>query len=83
MKEKINKCIENKKSLWNYKFNSKVCGRTANLGGVGKNALAIKLKSSAKYPHLDIKAFISWSSYDDWTDEEKALAQELFNKLGL
>ena len=73
--------VKGKKSLWNFSFPSKVCGRPATLGGLGDHAVTLKLSPSKNYPHLDIKAFLNWNSYDDWTDEEKALVQALINEL--
>ena len=79
--EFVENLVKGKKSLWDFAFSSKVCGRPAKLGGLGKQALTLKLGSSAKYPNLDIKAFLNWDSYDDWTDEEKALVQALLDEL--
>ena len=83
MKYKIQSLVKGKKSLWNHQFDSKVCGRNAQLGGIGEHALTLRLEPSKKYPNLDIKAFLNWSTYNKWTDEEKQLAQELCDKLGL
>ena len=77
----IQSLVKGKKSLWNFKFDSKVCGRATTLGGIGPKALTIKLQSSKTYPHLDIKGFLNWETYDSWTPEEKALVQALLNEL--
>lgn len=72
---------QNKKALWNFKFPSKVCGRKATLRGLGGQAIAIRLESTQKYPHLDIKCFLNYDSFEDWTDEEKKLVEALLNQL--
>ena len=72
---------ENKKALWDFAFPSKVCGRKATLRGLGGQAIAIKLESTKKYPHLDIKCFLNYDSFEDWTDEEKKLVEVLLNQL--
>lgn len=72
---------DNKKSLWNFKFPNKVCGRKATLRGLGEQAVAIKLESTKTYPHLDIKCFLNYETFDEWTDEEKALVESLLNQL--
>ena len=79
--EIIKKLINNKKSLWDFEFPKKVLGRKTKLGGLGSSAIAIKLESSQTYPHLDIKAFLNWDTYDEWTPEEKALVESLLNQL--
>ena len=72
---------ENKKALWDFEFPTKVCGRKATLRGLGTQAVAIKLESTKKYPHLDIKCFLNYETFDEWTDEEKALVESLLNQL--
>lgn len=72
---------ENKKTLWDFAFPNKVCGRKATLRGLGAQAIAIKLESTQKYPHLDIKCFLNYETFEDWTDEEKALVEVLLNQL--
>ena len=72
---------ENKKTLWNFEFPNKVCGRKASLKGLGSQAIAIKLESSKTFPHLDIKGFLNYESYDEWTNEEKQLVEILLNQL--
>ena len=72
---------ENKKSLWNFVFNKKVLGRKTHLGGLGPKAVTIKLEPSKAYEHLDIKAFLNWDSYDEWTKDEKELVESLLNQL--
>lgn len=72
---------ENKKALWNFEFPNKVCGRKASLRGLGNQAIAIKLESSKTFPHLDIKGFLNYESYDEWTQEEKQLIEILLNQL--
>lgn len=72
---------DNKKALWNFEFPNKVCGRKATLRGLGSQAVAIKLESTKKYPHLDIKCFLNYESFEEWTDEEKALVESLLNQL--
>lgn len=72
---------ENKKTLWNFSFPNKICGRKATLRGLGTQAIAIKLESTQKYPHLDIKCFLNYDSFEDWTDEEKKLVEVLLNHL--
>ena len=71
----------NKKALWNFQFPQKVCGRKASLRGLGSQAIAIKLETSKKFPHLDIKCFLNYETFDDWTSEEKALIESLLNQL--
>ena len=73
--------VKGKKSLWNFVFPQKVLGRQTSLGGLGPKAVTLKLQSSKAYEHLDIKCFLSWDSYDDWTPEEKALVEALMNEL--
>lgn len=82
-KENIKKLCqkENKKALWNFEFPNKVCGRKASLRGLGSQAIAIKLESSKAFPHLDIKGFLNYESYDEWTQEEKQLIEILLNQL--
>lgn len=83
-KEEIIKSLtkkENKKALWDYQFPQKICGRKASLRGLGQQAIAIRLETSKKFPHLDIKAFLNYENFDDWTDEEKALVDTLLNQL--
>lgn len=72
---------ENKKALWDFAFPNKVCGRKATLRGLGGQAIAIKLESSKKYPHLDIKCFLNYNTIEDWTEEEKQLVEVLLNQL--
>lgn len=72
---------ENKKALWNFEFPGKVCGRKATLRGLGNQAIAIKLETTKTYPHLDIKAFLNYESFDEWTKEEKELVESLLNQL--
>ena len=72
---------ESKKALWDFEFPQKVWGRKASLRGLGKQAIAIRLESSKKFPHLDIKGFLNYESFDKWTDEEKALVESLLNQL--
>lgn len=74
--------IKNKKRVWNFSFPNKVCGRPTQLGGLGDKAITLKLQPSKSYPHLAIKAFLDWESYDEWTEEEKALVEALLNELG-
>ena len=83
MKQKIKKLCqkESKKTLWNFEFPNKVCGRKASLRGLGSQAIAIKLESSKAFPHLDIKGFLNYESYDEWTQEEKELVDTLLNQL--
>ena len=71
----------NKKALWDFQFPQKVCGRKATLRGLGSQAIAIKLETSKKFPHLDIKCFLNYETFDDWTTEEKALVESLLNQL--
>lgn len=82
-KENIKKLCkkENKKALWNFEFPHKVCGRKASLRGLGSQAIAIKLETSKTFPHLDIKGFLNYESYDEWTQEEKQLVDILLNQL--
>ena len=77
----VSSLVKEKKSLWNFKFPSKVCGRKATLGGIGPKALTIKLETAKDYPHLDIKCFLSWEHFDNFTEKEKALVQVLLNEL--
>lgn len=72
---------ENKKALWDFQFPQKVCGRKATLRGLGSQAIAIKLETSKKFPHLDIKCFLNYETFDDWTTEEKELVESLLNQL--
>jgi len=72
---------ENKKALWNFEFPNKVCGRKATLRGLGKQAVAIKLETTQKYPHLDIKCFLNYENFDEWTDDERKLVEVLLNQL--
>lgn len=71
----------NKKSLWNFEFPKKVLGRKTKLGGLGPKAVTIKLEPSKAYEHLDIKAFLNWDKFEEWTPEEKALVESLLNQL--
>ena len=72
---------ENKKSLWDFEFPKKVLGRKTTLGGLGGQAIAIKLEPSKAYEHLDIKCFLNWDSFEEWTPEEKELVESLLNQL--
>ena len=76
-----NRLVKGKKQLWDFIFPQKVLNRKTQLGGLGDKAITIKLESSKSYPHLDIKAFLMWADYNEWTDEEKALADALLEKL--
>ena len=76
-----NSLVKGKKSLWNFEFSQKVAGHKATLGGLGDKAVTLKLQSNKSYPHLDIKAFLNWETYDEWTKEEKALVQALRQEL--
>lgn len=78
--EKLTK-KENKKTLWDFEFPNKICGRKATLRGLGKQAVAIKLESTKKYPNIDIKCFLNYEKFDEWTDEEKELVEILLNQL--
>ena len=82
-KEIINKLTkkENKKALWDFEFPKKILGRKSKLGGLGGSAIAIKLEPSKAYKHLDIKCFLNWETYEEWTDEEKELVESLLNQL--
>lgn len=81
--EIINKLTDrrNKKALWNFEFPNKVCGRKASLRGLGSQAVAIKLETSKAFPHLDIKCFLNYESFEEWTDEEKELVESLLSQL--
>lgn len=81
--EIINKLTnkENKKALWDFEFPKKVLGRKTQLGGIGTKALTIKLESSKAFEHLDIKCFLNWDKFDEFTPEEKALVESLLNQL--
>lgn len=83
IKETINNLTkkENKKALWNFEFPQKICGRKASLRGLGSQAIAIRLEPSKKFPHLDIKGFLNYESFDEWTEEEKELVETLLNQL--
>ena len=80
-KDAITKLVENKKSLWNFEFEQKVAGHKATLGGLGSSAVTLRLASNKSYPHLDIKCFLNWDSFDEWTDKEKELVESLLNQL--
>lgn len=71
----------NKKALWDFQFPQKVCGRKASLRGLGSQAIAIRLETSKKFPHLDIKCFLNYETFENWTPEEKALVESLLNQL--
>lgn len=73
--------VKGKKSLWNFEFSQKVAGHKATLGGLGNSAVTLKLSSNKSFPHLDIKAFLNWESYEEWTPQEKALVQALMDEL--
>lgn len=79
----INSLVKEKKQLWNFVFPSKVLGRKTTLGGVGEQALKIKLSTTKTYPHLDISGFLNWEHYDEFTKEELALVDALLNELGI
>lgn len=79
----VSSLVKGKKDLWNYKFQSKVAGRKAQLGGIGDRSLKISLETSRDYPNLDINGFLSWKDYDKFTDKEKALVQALLDELEL
>lgn len=81
MKSKIMKLNKNKKQLWNTIFEKKVMGRKTTLAGLGSQAIALKLEPSKAYEHLDIKCFLNWDTYDEWTKEEKELVEFLLNKI--
>lgn len=72
---------KNKKALWNFNFEQKVAGHKATLGGLGESAVTLKLGSNKSYPHLDIKCFLNWDSYEEWTDKERALVETLLSQL--
>ena len=72
---------QNKKALWDFVFPSKICGRKASLRGLGSQAIAIRLESTKAFPHLDIKCFLNYETYEDWTDEERKLVDTLLNQL--
>lgn len=73
--------VKGKKALWNFEFSQKVAGHKATLGGLGDKAITLKLESNKSYPHIDIKAFLNWDSYEEWTEKEKSLVQVLLNEL--
>ena len=72
---------QNKKTLWNTEFEKKVLGRKTKLGGIGPKALTIKLETSKAFEHLDIKCFLNWEFFEEFTKEEKALVEFLLNQL--
>lgn len=76
-----NSLVKRKKDLWDYKFQSKVAGRKAQLGGIGDRSLKISLETSKDYPNLDINAFLNWKDYPKFTAKEKALVQALLDEL--
>lgn len=76
-----NRLVKGKQQLWDYIFPQKVLNRRTTLGGLGEKAVTIKLQSSQSYPHLDIKAFLMWADYDDWTEEERELVNALLKEL--
>lgn len=82
-KEAIDKLTNktNKKQLWNCEFPQKVAGHTATLGGLGTSAVTLKLSSNKSFPHLDIKCFLNWDSFDEWTTQERELVEFLLNQL--
>lgn len=73
--------VKGKKVLWDFSFPMKVVGRQATLGGLGEKAITLKLQTSQNYPHLDIKCFLNWEHFDDFTKEEKALIDILLKEL--
>ena len=79
----VNSLVKGKQDLWNFKFQGKVVGRNAQLGGIGDRSLKIKLTTSKDYPNLDINAFLNWKDYSKFTDKEKALVQALLDELEL
>ena len=79
----VNSLVKGKKDLWNYKFQNKVAGRKAQLGGIGDRSLKISLETSKDYPNLDINGFLNWKDYNKFTDKEKALVQALLDELEL
>ena len=81
MINKKSSLVKGKKVLWNFEFNQKVAGHKATLGGLGDKAITLKLESNKSYPHIDIKAFLNWDSYEEWTEKEKSLVQVLLNEL--
>lgn len=72
---------KNKKALWNFNFEQKVAGHKATLGGLGESAVTLKLDSNKSYPHLDIKCFLNWEHFDEFTDKERALVETLLSQL--
>lgn len=83
MKSIISSLVKGKKQLWNFVFPNKVLGREASLGGIGKQALKIKLSTTKTYPHLDVSGFLNWEHYDEFTKEEKALVDALIKELNI
>lgn len=77
----VKSLVKGKKSLWNFVFPKKICGRTASLAGLGESALKVKLEAPKSYPHMDITGFISWDKYDEFTKEELALVKALQDQL--
>ena len=81
IRDTISRLVKGKKSLWDFAFPQKVIGRKTTLGGLGDKALTIKLETSKTYPHLDIKAFLMWRDYENFTKEERALVDALIKEL--
>lgn len=79
IKEIISCLVKGKKSIFNCTV--KVSGRNFTLGGVGSQALKVKLNAPKGFPHLDISGFLSWDKYDEFTEQEKALVQAFIDEL--
>ena len=77
----VQSLVKGKKGLWDFAFPKKVVGRKATLGGIGDKALTLKLQTSKDYPNLDIKCFLNWDKYEQFTEAEKALVQVLLDEL--
>lgn len=77
----VDSLVKGKQHLWDFKFPVKVLNRQTQLGGLGDKALTIKLKTSSKYPNLEVKGFLNWKDFDKFTKEEKDLVNYLLDEL--
>ena len=81
MMKKVQKILKNKKQVWDFPFPAKICGRNAKLGGVGNQALTIKLESTKDYPNMEIKGFLNFKNKEKFTKKEMELIDILFSEI--
>ena len=79
IKSIVKSLVKGKKSIFDSQV--KVANRKFQLGGVGNNALKVKMNPPKGFPHLDVSGFLNWDKFDEFTPQEKELIKSFYDKL--